>query len=666
MKRTEAHKILKVLFFALYKAEGREDSVTKLRAVFLYMDRNEIDDLVEKIRAELKHFTGEDLYLIWENKAKDQEFVEEEEDYDDLESEIDDDTIEIEEEKDFEEKSEGFKEEEAEIEIKTPTTLVTNYQMSSEHLYNNLLDSKLQIIFREYTIEMKKLYEKRYPNRGVVITKPFMNWIRQNKDLKNEEKEYLLIKCTEINKNQEITKYIIDKIVNTELSQNKIADSIKGFGLNLSWDMVNKVSMNEVFKGDKEKHDRRFLRIPYEIENKIIKILKEEANKEIPTPLKEIWRDLKNVVPISTIQNIAKRIFGEKKYKKIWKSNADSISEDLRLQIKDTLLREFEKDNPRSLRSIADDFPNVSKNIPTNMAKEIFTDEEFNAKWGQIIPEEVKQEIIDMLKKEYNKEYPMTISVMSDLFPVSNSTILRLGRKLFGEDKFTDKWHNDDVIRSGYLGHQCINKTLTKFFRVKNILYYCELKIFHDNRRVDGLLININYLYGRLFNLDSTYYLNTILNIDRDKYSEIEVIIFEFTNDITFANMINKVSKYQHPEIMLFIINTGKYWKDPTSLIVNDRDVIYPDNFRIINYDLFFKLIGLDGEYKARFLEVIENISKRDIEKLKKCSLSNIKLNHSKELRKAFKKVFKGYKTLEEIESRYRQNIYNYTSTYYW
>lgn len=528
--------------------------------------------------------------------------------------------------------------------------------------YKNLLDSKLQNNFRQYRKEIEKEYEKRHSNRGVIITKDFMKWIKQKKDITNDRKGYLLNKCTEINKNQEITKYIIDKVMNTKLSKNKIADSIRNFGLNLSWDTVNKVAKNEVFKGDKERHDRRFLRIPYEIENKIIKILEEEAKKESPTPLNEIWRDLNEVVPISTIQNIAKRNLGEDLYKKKWTSNTDLISEDLRSEIEDILLHEFEKKNPRSLRSIADDFPNVSKNIPTNIAKEIFTDEEFDAKWGQIIPVEVKQGIIDLLKKEYKEKYPITISIMSDLFPVSNSTILRLGRKLFGEDRFTNKWHNDDVIRSGYLGHQCINKRLTKFFQGKNIKYYCELEIFHDYRRVDGLLINIEYLYRRLFNLHNAYYLNTILDIEKKVYSKIKAIVFEFTSDITVANVINKVSKYQHPQIMLFIINTGKYWKDPTSIIINDIDVIYPDNFRIINYNFFLKLIGLDEdeEYKKRFLEIIEYISKRDIKNLKKCSSSNLTLNHGKELRKTFKKVFEGYKTLEEIESRYKSDINDY------
>lgn len=134
--------------------------------------------------------------------------------------------------------------------------------------YKNLLDSKLQNIFKQYTIEMKK-----FPNRGLFITKPFMRWIDQNKDLTN--KAFLLKKCTEINKDHEITEYIIDKINNSKLSQNKIAESIKDFGLNISWDMVNKISTINVFNGEKDAHDKRFLRISYNIEQQIIKILNE-------------------------------------------------------------------------------------------------------------------------------------------------------------------------------------------------------------------------------------------------------------------------------------------------------------------------------------------------------------------------------------------------------
>jgi len=35
----------------------------------------------------------------------------------------------------------------------------------------------------------------------------------------------------------------------------------------------------------------------------------------------------------------------------------------------------------------------------------------------------------------------------------------------------------------------------------------------------------------------------------------------------------------------------------------------------------------------------------------------NSKLNHKKQLRKTFKKVFRGYKTLEEIKLRYNSDV---------
>ena len=66
VKRTDrkeegAYTILKILFFALYKAKDKQDLIAKLRVSFLDMDRNEIDELIEKTKVELKRFTGEDL-----------------------------------------------------------------------------------------------------------------------------------------------------------------------------------------------------------------------------------------------------------------------------------------------------------------------------------------------------------------------------------------------------------------------------------------------------------------------------------------------------------------------------------------------------------------------------------------------------------------------------
>ena len=54
--------------------------------------------------------------------------------------------------------------------------------------------------------------------------------------------------------------------------------------------------------------------------------------------------------------------------------------------------------------------------------------------------------------------------------------------------------------------------------------YYCELKIFHDDRRIDGLLINIDYLYKRLFNFFDINHHNIILDINKEILSKTEAI----------------------------------------------------------------------------------------------------------------------------------------------
>ncbi len=99
-REEEADKIFKTLFFALYKAENKEDLITNLRASFLDMNRNDIDELIEKIRRELEEFTGEDLFKNWVVK-QDREIKQEVE-------------------------KEEFKEKKKEEEIKEPTVLVSN------------------------------------------------------------------------------------------------------------------------------------------------------------------------------------------------------------------------------------------------------------------------------------------------------------------------------------------------------------------------------------------------------------------------------------------------------------------------------------------------------------------------------------------------------------
>ena len=75
-KKEKIYEILRIVFFALYKAKDKQDLIDHLRVEYLYMDRNEIDKLIEEIRTELKLYAGEELYKNWIQNSKDTELEE--------------------------------------------------------------------------------------------------------------------------------------------------------------------------------------------------------------------------------------------------------------------------------------------------------------------------------------------------------------------------------------------------------------------------------------------------------------------------------------------------------------------------------------------------------------------------------------------------------------
>ena len=495
--------------------------------------------------------------------------------------------------------------------------------------YNNLL--KMLNNFKEYTTEMKAGGKKKYPNWGVIIKTDFFLWIKKNFNLTNGEKQDFLNKCEQINQNQEISKYIIDKIVNTNLSQRAISKSTKVLGLNVSWDTVNKIALS-IFN-DSE-YEARFSRVPFKIQEKIIKTLKTEIKKIKIKSLKKIRWDLGKPVSIGTIQKIAKNLVGKELYKKYWPANKNLISESLQLKITTALLIESNRGKPRSLRLIAKDFfPKASRNIISNIARKIFSDEEFDKKWCQFIPDDVKIEIIKKLRDEAKSENPMPITVIAEGFPVSARSVIRIGKSLFTEENFSEIWSNDDLIRTGFLTHQNINALLTEFFRNRLIDYYSEVTIFSDKRRVDGFLLK-NYLRDDL----------SEIHLNSNRISRLKGFVFEFTNDISIENLTTKIVKYQHSDLMLLIISTNKWLKSLTRKVPKDNDIIHRNNVRVIRYDLFMRLIGLDTDYMKRFLNIIDLNSTNDIKHLKKLLTPKVRLNKNHELSKNLKKTFIPYK----------------------
>lgn len=70
----------------------------------------------------------------------------------------------------------------------------------------------------------------------------------------------------------------------------------------------------------------------------------------------------------------------------------------------------------------------------------------------------------------------------------------------------------------------------------------------------------------------------------------------------------------------------------------NDQNILYPENIRVINYELFSDFVGLQGKAKEHFEQIIDLNDKADIDSLKKIhELNNISWNNTTQLKTILK-----------------------------
>lgn len=107
------------------------------------------------------------------------------------------------------------------------------------------------------------------------------------------------------------------------------------------------------------------------------------------------------------------------------------------------------------------------------------------------------------------------------------------------------------------------------------------------------------------------------LNIEPESIEHIEFVQYDFTNLVTKKKIITKSVKYQHYKVMNFIV--GTYWHRKESIINVPRDkaIMYPENIRVISYDLFADLLDLQGDERDIFMEIIKLNEENNIKALR-------------------------------------------------
>lgn len=341
-----------------------------------------------------------------------------------------------------------------------PNDIIKNKISGTGIKYNNLMDPKIQNTFREYHNEMGK-----YPNCGRNLKKDFIKWVE-----KIEKNPEISDKIKEIQNNQEISKFIKDKIKNTNETQYKIKKLTEDIGIHVSHGTIKKISLEHVYNNDLEKYEKRFLSEKYKgksikKKNLIEQRLRLELKKENPDSLYKISKEFPDVSR-ATINKIAKEITNPEIFKKKWPPSITEVPFEIKQQILNILEKEIKKETPRSLKKISDDV-NVSEAHIQNVAKKLYPNQ-YKIKWPAVqkIPLEVKQDIIKNIRDETKKEKPCTLAEIHKSFPnVSSSTIKQLAKEAVPKEIREKIWSpiikkNPEYIRIQIEG--CLKKEMLK------------------------------------------------------------------------------------------------------------------------------------------------------------------------------------------------------------
>ena len=136
-------------------------------------------------------------------------------------------------------------------------------KVAIDHLdYNNIL--RMVKIFKDYHTETNS-----HPNHGITITPYFIDWIRNDAKEPDWIKNDILSECDLINKNSEILKLVLDKILNTNLNLEQIYFVIRDYGLRVSRGTISLHAQSYFFKNNKDGYEQRFPQDFYNLEGNL-------------------------------------------------------------------------------------------------------------------------------------------------------------------------------------------------------------------------------------------------------------------------------------------------------------------------------------------------------------------------------------------------------------
>ncbi len=515
--------------------------------------------------------------------------------------------------------------------------------------------------------------------RGTQFTKKFIKFIKDqdNDALTKEEKDDLVKIINKFNENRNINNLVKYYIKYTNLSQRKIFKKLKNMNLRIkkgglakmchkvltqkeyeerftaNKDLVSDEQREGIIKDGRSKNPDSIPKIAEKwgvaksTANKIIKddLGEEEFHKKFPySELSDEQRegiikagrsedpgsfdDIAEEfgVSFSTARDIIKNDLEKKEYNK--KFSKPEVSDEQR----EGIIKAGRSEDPGSFDDIAEEF-GVSFSTARDIIKNDLEKKEYNKKFSKPrISDEQREGII---KDGRSKEFD-SINKIAEKWGVGWGTVKDILENDLGKKEFDKKFRNDLAQLIGFENHKLIEKIATQDFDEKRKkspdvpILVSEPPIYtNSNKRCDNVFKNDKKYLQKLLK-DK---IAKELNIDPKELDHIEVVLFDYTGWLHKRNIIDKIEKYQHSKIMLFIVGTYLLpnWIARVKKLPKDKRIKYPENIRIISLDLFADLLNLSDDNRKQLEEVIKLTRLRDLETLRRLNeRNNYKLHRLK------------------------------------
>ena len=228
---------------------------------------------------------------------------------------------------------------------------------------------------------------------------------------------------------------------------------------------------------------------------------------------------------------------------------------------------------------------------------------------------QITQDSVDSYSEEDIIPPPIYILIHINSLNINSGTFAKYARNylidVYGEIKgnelFDSLWSVDFHLAVGSTNHILINRVLTDNFNRYDIKFISEPSIY-PTQRPDGLLLIDKYT---LQFLGQNPALLNFLGISLDDLKNVKIIVFDYTADISDARIIEKIKKYQHQDVFLFIVGTRWCGDVLKKTLPDSNEIKFPGNIRIINYKVLYSLVNLSTEHNQMF-DLIVKLSERN------------------------------------------------------